>query len=246
MVRTSWYGHHLLQARPASLSTLIYHSILRVANSGGRATITSSRLEASRMMWSLPHRNPNLRHNVTLFRHAIRNYTQPAKSLPIAPRISVLNTPEDISVARSWISSFKTQSIPKALVELSFSRSSGPGGQHVNKVNTKATLRCPVDSPWIPAWAHPILKENPHYVSSTNSILIQSTVYRSQAQNVKDCLSKLHEIVLSASSVSIKNEPSEEQKKRVAAFERADKARRKQEKSHRSDIKKGRSKGGWD
>ncbi|GLB41008.1 putative RF-1 domain containing protein [Lyophyllum shimeji] len=197
-------------------------------------------------MRCLPRQKPNLVHSLTLLRRGSRNYTRPAHSLPIPPRLSALVTPEDTVKARSWISNFKTQSIPKASVELSFSRSSGPGGQHVNKVNTKATVRCPLDSPWIPEWARPVLKEDPHYVSSTNSILIQSTVYRSQAQNVEDCLSKLHNIILAASSALIKNEPSEEQKKRVAALEQADKARRRREKSYRSDIKKGRSKGGWD
>lgn len=57
---------------------------------------------------------------------------------------------------------------------------------------------------------------------------------------------QLHDIVLNASSADIKNEPSEEQKKRVEFFERAEKARRRQDKSYRSDIKKSRSKGGWD
>ena len=31
--------------------------------------------------------------------------------------------------------------------------------QNVNKVNTKATLRCPIDAPWIPLWAHEHLKK---------------------------------------------------------------------------------------
>jgi len=44
----------------------------------------------------------------------------------------------------------------------------------------------------------------------------------------------------------VHNEPSEEQKKRVEALERADRARRRQDKSHRSEVKKGRGKGGWE
>ena len=31
--------------------------------------------------------------------------------------------------------------------------------QNVNKVNTKATLRCPIDTPWIPLWARDHLKK---------------------------------------------------------------------------------------
>lgn len=88
---------------------------------------------------------------------------------PIPPDLPSLRTNDDKDQARSWIEQFKSYTIPKSLVDMTFSRSSGPGGQvcnhsfseyiltehykNVNKVNTKATLRCPVDSPWIPAWS---------------------------------------------------------------------------------------------
>lgn len=40
---------------------------------------------------------------------------------------------EEISLARRWFAKFNPDTIPKRLCELSFSRSSGPGGQNVNK-----------------------------------------------------------------------------------------------------------------
>jgi len=40
---------------------------------------------------------------------------------------------EDISLARHWLTKFNPDTIPRRLCELSFSRSSGPGGQNVNK-----------------------------------------------------------------------------------------------------------------
>lgn len=40
---------------------------------------------------------------------------------------------EELKAARSWLTTFTPESIPKSICEVSFSRSSGPGGQNVNK-----------------------------------------------------------------------------------------------------------------
>lgn len=51
-------------------------------------------------------------------------------TLPPPPKLPALTTSEDNAQARSWLSQFRTHTaIPKELVELSFARSSGPGGQ---------------------------------------------------------------------------------------------------------------------
>ena len=40
--------------------------------------------------------------------------------------------------------------VPKDLIENTFSRSSGPGGQNVNKLNTKATIKFSVsEAEWL-------------------------------------------------------------------------------------------------
>ncbi|KAJ8072122.1 hypothetical protein PM082_015680 [Marasmius tenuissimus] len=176
-----------------------------------------------------------------------RAYSQ---QLPIPPNIPLLESPEHSAKARAWITQFqRIPSIPRKLVQLSFSASSGPGGQHVNRTNSKATLRCPVNAEWIPQWARPILVKSPQYAPSTHSILITSSVSRSQHQNVDDCLSKLQTLVLSAASAGIRNETPEEQKKVVEGHERVAKERKRKEKSQRSDVKKSRGKsykGAWD
>lgn len=40
---------------------------------------------------------------------------------------------EDHKEARAWLSRFNAHTIPKNICEVTFSRSSGPGGQNVNK-----------------------------------------------------------------------------------------------------------------
>ena len=40
---------------------------------------------------------------------------------------------EDQKLAREWLSTFDLAMVPRRVCEISFSRSSGPGGQNVNK-----------------------------------------------------------------------------------------------------------------
>jgi peptidyl-tRNA hydrolase ICT1 len=68
---------------------------------------------------------PSTNLNSALVRKAHSN----SNILPAAPQLCFLTSPEETDEARSWISRFKSQPISRGSVELSFSRSSGPGGQ---------------------------------------------------------------------------------------------------------------------
>ncbi|KAK2462961.1 hypothetical protein APHAL10511_005013 [Amanita phalloides] len=176
----------------------------------------------------------------------LKHFNHASDTLPTPPFLRSVDSPEDKIAARSWIAQFKKLAVPKRLVKFTFARSSGPGGQNVNKVNTKASLRCNVDAAWIPAWARPQLRRSSHYVSSSDEILITSTVHRSQSQNVEECLSEFHTLLVSTSSSPIKSDPTEEQKQRIRGLERAGKSARRKEKAYKSDVKKGRQKRDWD
>ena len=63
-----------------------------------------------------------------LFR-AVRHQSNLRTTLPAPPPLSVLATSKDVAAARDWVKSFGGCTIPKAMVDIAFSRSSGPGGQ---------------------------------------------------------------------------------------------------------------------
>ncbi len=90
--------------------------------------------------------------------------------------------------------------IPLAEFQFEYARSGGPGGQNVNKVNSKALLRWkPADSPSLPP---PILARLLALVgprlTNEGELLITSQKTRDQGRNVADCLDKLRLMVLAA------------------------------------------------
>ena len=71
-------------------------------------------------------------------------------------------------------------------------RSSGPGGQHVNKVSTAILLKYDVMTQNYPSWFLTQLKLNAGSQFSKNGIIIlKAQSYRSQARNKDDALTRL-------------------------------------------------------
>ncbi len=87
--------------------------------------------------------------------------------------------------------------IPASEFEFTFMRSSGPGGQNVNKVSTKARLRWPVETTEsLPlAVKERFTKRYHRRLTNEGDLVLTSQRYRDQTKNVSDCLLKLRELI---------------------------------------------------
>ena len=91
--------------------------------------------------------------------------------------------------------------IPDDELEWSYARSSGPGGQNVNKVASKAVLRWKAagTAAAIPDPARARMRARfPSRFTADGDVLIQSQKYRDQERNREDCLTKLTEMIRDA------------------------------------------------
>ncbi|XP_023945853.2 peptidyl-tRNA hydrolase ICT1, mitochondrial [Bicyclus anynana] len=100
--------------------------------------------------------------------------------------------------------------IPLNKLEIQYSASSGPGGQHVNKVHTKVDLRFKLsEADWIPAEIRDKMIElHSNKLTKEGYLVIRSDATRTQQLNLADCLQKLRNMIRDAAVT--KREPSPE------------------------------------
>ncbi len=131
-------------------------------------------------------------------------------------------------------------SIPRSEFELTFSRSSGPGGQNVNKVNTKATLQWDATrtSSLPPAVHARFLGKFANRLTKDGRLVLSSQRYRDQARNISDCFERLQAMI-----VSIIEPPKRRKPTRPT---RGSKERRLKAKKQQGEKKQGRrATDGW-
>ena len=126
--------------------------------------------------------------------------------------------------------------IPEHELEITASRSGGAGGQHVNKTDTKITIRFNIknSSALTEEQKQLILEKLQSRITEDGDLIIHNSESRSQQQNKKNALNNLAAIIRNALHV---------QKKRIATkVPKALREARLKSKAHRSTIKQMRSK----
>ena len=127
--------------------------------------------------------------------------------------------------------------IPGKELSLSFARSAGPGGQNVNKVNSKAVLRWnAASSPSLPADVKArFLQRFPQRMNQLGEVVLASDRHRDQPRNIADCYDKLRQLILAVLVAQHQRKPTRPTRAAVERRLRAKRqsAQRKQRRQYR-------------
>jgi len=125
--------------------------------------------------------------------------------------------------------------IPLRELDFSYSRSPGPGGQNVNKLNTKVTLKWDVaNSPQLPEPVRARFLEKYHRrISKEGLLVVTSSRFRNQGRNVGDAMHKLREMLL-----SVAQEPAARKRRKPSAAQRRQRLQDKRKTSEKKRLRR--------
>ncbi len=138
------------------------------------------------------------------------------------------------------ISINKNTHIPETELSWTFVRASGPGGQNVNKVASKAQLRWAFETNETlrPDVKGRLRQQQKNRITTEGDMLFASQKYRDQERNREDCIEKLKEVVRAALHV-----PKARKKTKPT---KASKERRITAKKQRAERKATRKRPSWE
>ncbi|PFH57520.1 hypothetical protein XA68_14906 [Ophiocordyceps unilateralis] len=128
--------------------------------------------------------------------------------------------PDDLAEARAWYQQFDASQLPRG--STTYARSSGPGGQNVNKTETKAVTAFSAKEllSMLPKYLQPGVRASKYYTAAKDCLTFHAQSHRSRTANAEENRTKLVDELLRLYRDTIPAETSSEKRKKHENIEK--------------------------